>query len=238
MRLNQYIAKCGVASRRGADELIRKGRVSINGRIVKELGSKVNNLADQVFLDNHLLEPVKENQYILLNKPTGVLTTVKDPSKKLTVMSLVPKNPGLVPVGRLDFDTEGVLLLTNDGELNYRLTHPRFKIDKIYIVKVDRPLYSSVIKRLQQSVDIGEKKPVSADKVELIDKFTIRLILHEGKKRQVRRMMQALGFTVKYLRREQFAFLRCDKLELSTWRLLNQQEVKNLKKLVELNHGH
>jgi pseudouridine synthase len=238
MRLNQYIARCGVTSRRGADELIRKGRISINGQIIKELGRKVNIVADKVFLDAQLLKQIDENQYVLLNKPAGVLTTVKDPSVKPTVMSLVPKIPGLVPVGRLDFDTEGVLLLTNDGELNYRLTHPRFKIDKIYLARVDRPLYPSVIKRLQQNIDIGEKKPVFADKVEWIDTCTIRLILHEGKKRQVRRMMQALGFTVQYLCREQFAFLRCDEIERSSWRLLNQQEIKNLKKLVEFNHGH
>ena len=234
MRLNRYIAKCGAASRRNADDLIRNGRISVNGRVTKELGFKVVCENDQVFLDGDLLIPIAEEKYILLNKPAGVLTTVTDPFRRRTVFELVPKIPGLVPVGRLDLDSEGALLLTNDGDLNFRLAHPSYKIDKIYFVRVDQPIVPKLLLRLQKGVDIGEKKYVHAGKVTQIDEFSLSMLLYEGKKRQIKRMLRILGYRVEYLFREQFAFLRCEDLESSSWRFLMQKEILRLKKLVGL----
>jgi 23S rRNA pseudouridine2605 synthase len=234
MRLNQYIAKCGIASRRKSDELIRSGRISVNDRIVREMGSKINEDVDQVYFDKRPIKPVRGFSYILLYKPAGVLTTVSDPFQRRTVMNLVPPVPGLVPVGRLDFDTEGVLLLTNDGELTYRLSHPRYQIDKIYFVEVDRQLSEGDIHRLQKGVDIGNKRPAKADSITKLGENQIRMSIHEGRKRQVKRMLNAIGCQVKVLRREQFAFLRCDDLEKSHWRHLKNNEIKALKKIVEI----
>lgn len=238
MRLNRYIAICGMASRRGADELIRNGRISINGKIVTHPGIQVVINQDKIFLDHNLLIPIVEKKYILLNKPAGVITTVTDPFGRPTVLELVPKFPGLVPVGRLDLDTEGVLLLTNDGDLNFRLTHPRYKIDKTYFVRVDQPIVPKLLSRLQEGVDIGEKKIVHAEVVKQSDQVSLLLILHEGRKRQIKKMLQVLGYQVKYLCREQFAFLRCDNVESSSWRFLNHSEILKLKKLVGLSDAN
>ncbi len=235
MRLNLYIAKCGRASRRGADELIRNGRISINGKIVNNPGIQVEVNRDKILLDDNLLSLAVEKKYVLLNKPSGVLTTVSDPFGRPTVLELVPQIPGLVPVGRLDLDTEGVLLLTNDGDLNFRLAHPRYKIDKTYFVKVDLPIVPKLLSQLHKGVDIGEKNIVRAGVVKQIDMFNLTLVLHEGRKRQIKRMLRVLGFQVKYLCREQFASLRVDNLEPSSWRFLNQREILKLKKLVGLS---
>ena len=233
MRLNLYLAKCGVASRRKADEFILSGRVSINGKIVRQLGTQIKQGKDEISFDNQLLKPISDYKIILLNKPKGFITTVSDPFNRPTVMELVPQISGLVPVGRLDFDTEGVLLLSNLGELNYRLTHPKYQIEKIYFAKLDQPVKKNTISQLQQGVDIGEKRKVRASNVTKVDSDSLKLTLHEGKKRQVKRMFQALNYRVNYLQREQFAFLNCKKMELSSWRYLTNQEINKLKKMVE-----
>jgi len=238
MRLNRFLAKCGVASRRKADELIQAGHVQVNGQWITELGTQVDIEQDQVNLDGKPVYPAHEFVYLIFNKPARVLTTVKDSFNRPTVMKFVPKIPGLVPVGRLDYDTEGVLLFSNDGDLVFRLSHPRYQIDKIYSAHVNSLLNSEVEFFLSHGVDIGEKRLAMATEVKRLDDFHLRLTLHEGKKRQVKRMLSALGYRVISLRREQFAFLRCDDLKLSSWRFLNQLEILKLKKLVGFSNGN
>lgn len=238
MRLNRYLAQCGVASRRKAEEFIRSGRISVNGQIIKKLAVQVDVIHDRVYLDERLIEPVGEKKYILLNKPKGVLTTVDDPFKRKTVMELIPEIPGLVPVGRLDFDTEGVILLTNDGELTFRLSHPRYEIDKIYLVTLNRAVNAADLEQLRTGVNIGDSRPARASNPVKVDERRIRLTLHEGRKRQIKRMFTALRYKVTALRREQFAFLRCDDLKPTSWRYLTREEIVKLKKIVGLGHGN
>ena len=154
MRLNRFLAKCGVASRRKADELIQAGHVQVNGQWITELGTQVDIEQDQVNLDGKPVYPAHEFVYLIFNKPARVLTTVKDSFNRPTVMKFVPKIPGLVPVGRLDYDTEGVLLFSNDGDLVFRLSHPRYQIDKIYSAHVNSLLNSEVEFFLSHGVDI------------------------------------------------------------------------------------
>ncbi len=238
MRLNRFIARCGIVSRRNADELIKAGRVRVNGQLVSELGRKITVGQDQIEIDSQLIQPVTDFVYILFNKPAGVLTTVKDSFQRATVMNFMPRVAGLVPVGRLDYDTEGVLLLSNDGDLIYRLSHPRYRIDKVYNAQVNRPLHAEVGSLLRRGVDIGEKRLALATAIERIDDYHLRLTLHEGRKRQVKRMLVELGYRVISLRREQYAFLRCDDLAVSCWRYLNQLEILTLKKLVGYSNGN
>ncbi len=238
MRLNRYLAQCGIASRRKAEEFIRSGRISVNGQTVQKLAVQVDIRHDRICLDERLIEPAAERKYILLNKPKGVITTVDDPFKRKTVMELIPGIPGLVPVGRLDFDTEGVILLTNDGELNFRLSHPRYKIDKIYLVTLNRPVNAADLERLKKGVNIGDSRPARASNPEKVAGRRIRLTLHEGRKRQIKRMFTALRYEVTALRREQYAILRCDDLKLASWRYLTREEIVKLKKIVGFGHGN
>ena len=237
MRLNRYLARCGVASRRAADELIRAGRVKLNGQVVRELGVQVIVGVDEVQVDDQPVEPHFQYSYLILNKPSGYLTTLRDPFKRKTVMQLVPDIPGLVPVGRLDKDTEGILLLTSDGELAHRLAHPRYAVPKTYRVKVNRPLRPHVLSRLREGVDIGEKQPAKADAVQVVHNQEVLVTLHSGRKREVRRMFEALGYRVVHLRRERFAFLELGDLEPGKWRELKPEQVNELKKLVGIDHG-
>ncbi len=237
MRLNRYLARCGVASRRAADELIRAGRVKLSGQTVTELGTQVIVGVDEVQVDGQPVDPNFQPSYILLNKPSGCLTTLRDPFQRKTVMDLVPAIPGLVPVGRLDKDTEGVLLLTNDGELAHRLAHPRYRISKTYRVAVNRPLEPPALHMLRRGVDIGEKRPAAADGLQVVHNQEVLLTLHSGRKREVKRMFEALGYRVTRLRREKFAFLELGALEPGQWRELTQEEVNELKKLVGISHG-
>ncbi|MEE9170085.1 MAG: pseudouridine synthase [bacterium] len=232
MRLNQYLAKCGIASRRGADQLIISGRVKVNGMVVRDLGTKLEVNLDRVEVDGRSITPAEKRIYILLNKPAGYISTVKDGFRRPIVMDLVPTIAGIAPVGRLDLNTEGALLLTNDGELAYRLTHPRYQIEKRYLVNVDKVLNPAVKQALINGVDIGDERPASAYDVDMVGSNCLRLSVHEGRKRQIRRMLKSLGYDVTSLRREQFAFLRSDDLEPGTWRYLSAGEVDQLQTAV------
>jgi 23S rRNA pseudouridine2605 synthase len=218
--------------------LIQAGRVKINGQVVRELGVQVEVGKDQVMVDDQPVEPFFRFTYILLNKPSGYLSTVKDPFGRKTVMELVPSVPGLVPVGRLDKDTEGLLLLTNDGELTHRLTHPRYEIPKTYRVRLDRSLTPEALSRLREGIDIGEKRPATVDSFEVIHNQEIRVTLHEGRKREVKRIFSELGYRVVYLLRERYAFLDLEGLGTGEWRYLSDVEVEKLKQLVRLSHGN
>jgi len=238
VRINKFMARSGVTSRRGADRLIAQGRVTVNNQIVQELGLKIDDMSDKVELDGKEIQPYKNPDYILLNKPLGYIVTRKDPYGRKTVMELLPADKSYIfPVGRLDFDSEGLLLLTNDGELAHRLMHPSFKVKKEYLVRVkDRPEVAE-IKKLERGVYLDNKKTAPA-KIKLLrenQKTTIFSIeIHEGRKREIRRMFKTVGYPVLLLKRIKFAGLAIGKLKSGRWRYLASPEIDRLKKLVGL----
>jgi 23S rRNA pseudouridine2605 synthase len=239
MRLNKYLSKCGVASRRHADKLIEQGRVTINGNKVSELGVIIDDLSDQVEVDGKPVSLPPEPVYILLNKPKGYITSLKDEFGRKTVATLI-KNVGqrVYPVGRLDLDSEGVLLFTDDGELSYRLTHPKFGIRKIYHVTVKGEFPVELVARFEEGVKL-EDGFVATAKAKLVSSqakmSTLALELTEGRKREVRRMCGTLGFPVLHLRRIKFADLSCDGMKSGTWRFLSRKEIDKLKRKVALD---
>jgi 23S rRNA pseudouridine2605 synthase len=228
VRLNAYLARAGVASRRGADELIRAGRVRVNG---EEAGlATFVSPGDRVELDGRAVEP-EPLTYVLLNKPKDVVTTARDPQGRPTVVGLVGHERRVVPVGRLDADTTGVLLLTNDGPLAHRLAHPRYEVDKVYEAEVEGDPSAEVVQRLADGVELEDGMTVPAQ-VRRLGPGRIELVLHEGRKRQVRRMCEAVGHPVRTLHRREYAGLTAEGLAPGEWRALTPDEVKGLKRLV------
>ncbi|MBN2408869.1 MAG: rRNA pseudouridine synthase [Candidatus Aminicenantes bacterium] len=238
VRLNKFLSEAGVASRRQADRWILEGRVSVNRRIVDELGVKVDEDQDVVQVDGKTVR--KESRFIcvLLNKPVGYLVTLADPFHRPTVRDLLPAGLGRIfPVGRLDFQSEGALLLTNDGELAYRLTHPRFGVRKTYVAKVRGQPDEKALRRLERGVLVEGKKTAPAKAVLLTanpKSSRLRIELSEGRKREVREMCRAVGHPVLELRRIAFAGLGVKPLKPGEWRHLEPREVRRLKKRVEL----
>ena len=230
MRLNQFLARAGVASRRGADELIRDGRVTVNG-VPGALHSAVGG-QDVVQLDGRIVT-VQPLAHLLLHKPAGVVTTARDPQGRPTVLSLVPSEPRVVPVGRLDVDTTGVLLLTNDGQLAHRLAHPRYLVEKTYVADVEGRPSPAVVRQLARGVQLGDGRTAPAD-VRLLGPSRIELVLHEGRNRQVRRMCEAVGHPVRRLRRTAYAGLEHGGLAPGESRPLTGAEVAELRRLVGL----
>lgn len=237
-RLQKVIAQAGIASRRKAETLITDGRVEINGKIVKELGTKVNR-SDEVKVNGVPL--TKENLvYVMMYKPRGVITSVSDDKKRKTVIDLVKEIPERIyPVGRLDYDTSGLLLLTNDGELDNRLTHPKYEVEKTYIAKVKGELKNEDLKALRTGVVVDKKKTAPA-KAKVIkfnrDNSTsiLSLTIHEGRNHQVKNMLAAIGHPVIKLSRESYGFLNLKGLTPGESRMLKPHEVEQLKKLVEM----
>ena len=228
MRLNAYLARAGVASRRGADELIRAGRVRVNG---EEAGlATFVSAGDRVELDGQAVEP-EPLTYVLLNKPASVVTTARDPQGRPTVVGLVGHERRVVPVGRLDADTTGLLLLTNDGPLAHRLAHPRYEVDKVYEAEVEGDPSADVVRRLAEGIEL-EDGLTSPARVRRIGPGRLELVLHEGRKRQVRRMCEAVGHPVRTLHRREYAGLTAEGLAPGEWRELTADEVKRLKALV------
>jgi 23S rRNA pseudouridine2605 synthase len=227
VRLNAFIARAGVASRRKADDLIKAGRVMVNG----ELG-RLNTFVradDDVRLDG---EPLAKQRlaHVLLNKPAGVVTTARDPQGRRTVIDVVDHPARVVPVGRLDADTTGALLLTNDGELAHRLAHPRYEVDKVYEVECWKQPTDDDLARLREGVEL-EDGPTSPADVRRIDGTRIELVLHEGRNRQVRRMVEAVGHRVKRLHRSRYGPLTLEGLEPGAWRELEASEVERLRSM-------
>ena len=231
MRLNAYLARAGVASRRGADELIRAGRVRVNGE-PGELGTYVER-GDVVELDGLRLEP-EPLVYVLLHKPAGVVTTARDPQGRPTVVGLVGHERRIVPVGRLDADTTGALLLTNDGPLAHRLMHPRYEVDKVYEAEVEREPSEEALRQLREGVELEDGKTAPAG-VRLLrssgKSSLVELQLHEGKKHQVKRMLEAVGHPVRRLHRREYAGLTLDGLGPGEWRELAPDEIARLQRL-------
>jgi 23S rRNA pseudouridine2605 synthase len=239
-RLQKVMAERGVASRRKCEEYILAGRVEVNGVVVHNLGTKVDPTKDIIKVDGKVINEQREKIYLLLHKPAGYITSVKDPQNRKTVMELIKDvKERIYPVGRLDYDTEGLLLFTNDGELANRVMHPRYKLDKEYLTLVEGVPNEYILDLLRNGVmltdGITAPAQVFLDKVENMQRAWMRIIIHEGRNRQVRRMCQAVGHPVLYLKRIRLGPLKLDDLSKGKYRLLSPQEVKQLKEVVELN---
>lgn len=234
VRLQKYIAMSGISSRRGAESLIDEGRVKVNGKEVTEQGIKVEIGADTVMVDGKKLEIKSKNYYIMLNKPVGYVSTVKDQFDRPTVIDLMGGEikTRIFPVGRLDYETEGLLLLTNDGDFTYRVTHPKFHMNKTYIAVINGGISIQGLNRLRKGVRI-EDYTTSPAQVEMLDasggKTTIKITIHEGKNRQVRKMFEAIGCKVGALQRIKIGDVELGNLPLGRWRHLTSHEINCLK---------
>ena len=235
MRLQKYLAECGVASRRKCEQYILDGKVKVNGNIVTELGTKVNK-NDIVEFQKKKVKIQDEKIYILLNKPIGYVTTVKDQFKRDTVLDLVKINKRIVPVGRLDMYTSGALILTNDGDFVNVLTHPKHEIKKTYNVTVAGKVIAEEVELLKKGVEIDNEYITKPAKVKIlkIDEekniSRIQITIHEGKNRPVRKMCEAIGKKVIALHRSKIGNIDVKNLKLGTWRYLTQKEISDLKK--------
>lgn len=230
MRLNAYLARAGVASRRGADDLIKAGRVLVNGE-PGQLNTFVGP-CDRVEANGI---PVTKQRlaHLLLYKPAGVVTTARDPHRRETVVELVPREPRVVPVGRLDADTTGALLLTNDGELAHRLSHPRYEVEKVYEAELEGEPGDAALCALARGVEL-EDGPTAPAKVRRLEPRLVELSLHEGRKHQVKRMCEAVGCPVVRLHRSRYAGLDLSGLGSGEWRSLDSGEVEALRRMTGL----
>ena len=234
-RLQKYLANCGVASRRKCEEYILQGKVKVNGETVTELGKKVNPEKDIVEFENKIVKETSKHVYILLNKPIGYVTTSDDQFGRDTVLDLVKVRERIVPVGRLDMYTSGALILTNDGDFVYKITHPKHEIEKTYTVTVKGIVQNSEVEQLRQGVQIEDyiTKPA---KVKILktdiekDISRLEITIHEGKNRQVRRMCESVGRKVLALHRSKIGNIGVKDLELGKWRFLNSREIEQLMK--------
>lgn len=234
MRINKFLSTCGVASRRACDEIIAEGRVKVNGKVV-EAGFDVDEYKDSVTLDGKKITFKQNFEYYVMNKPKGYVTTVKDDKGRKTVMDLLPKNISRIyPVGRLDYDTEGLLILTNDGELTNRLTHPRNEVTKTYLVKTEQPITEEKVNILRKGVVIDgvKTKKCNIRIVETNKSFTkLHITISEGRNRQVRKMFEAVSSSVEFLKRIKIGELSLQGLNRGEYRKLTAFEIDYLKNL-------
>jgi 23S rRNA pseudouridine2605 synthase len=227
-RLQKVLAGRGLGSRRACEELIEAGRVRVNGEIAV-LGRRVDADRDRVSVDGVPIGVRPDLVYYVVNKPAGVVSTAADPHGRPTVMDLVPPAPRVHPVGRLDADSEGLLLLTNDGELTYRLTHPRFGVEKEYLVVVDGSPGPGAVRRLREGVELEDGRTAPA-RVAAVGTAGLRITIHEGRNRQIRRMCAAVGHPVSRLVRTRIGPIRTGKLQPGQWRPLTQREALDLQR--------
>ena len=240
IRLQKYIADCGITSRRKAEELILQGKIKVNGKVVQELGTKVNVQNDIVEYNGKVLKQEENKIYILLNKPIGYVTTVKDQFERNTVMDLIKGvKERLVPAGRLDMYTSGALILSNDGEFINKLTHPKNEIEKTYNVTINGIIDKDDVKKLETGVEINieeEKYVTKPAKVKILktddekNLSRLQIIIHEGKNREVRKMCEALGKKVLALHRARIGNIDVKDLKLGRWRYLKKEEIEQLLK--------
>ena len=226
-RLQKVIANCGICSRRKAEKLILEGKVTVNGEVIFELGTKVSE-KDQVEVCGKVLEKVQP-VYFLLNKPRGVVTTVSDDKNRKTVVDLIDTTMRIYPIGRLDYDTTGVLLLTNDGEFSNLMMHPSGQIEKVYVAKLNKTIHKEELIQLKRGVIVDHQK-LFADRVKLRrvnsdGTCIVELTIHEGKNHQVKKMFESLGFLVDKLKRERIGFLTVGNLMSGEYRILTSKEV-------------
>ena len=227
-RLQKILAQAGLGSRRSAEALIAAGRVRVNGQVAT-LGTRADPETDTIEVDGAVVGVRQGLVHYLLNKPPGVVTTASDPQGRPTVIDQVPAEPRVYPVGRLDADSEGLLLLTNDGDLAHRLTHPRFGVEKEYLAEVEGTPSRGALRQLRQGVDLDDGRTAPA-KVSLIGDHTLRIAIHEGRNRQVRRMGEAVGHPVRRLVRVRIGPLNDRRLGPGEWRALTQAEVRALER--------
>ena len=230
-RLQKIIAQAGITSRRKAEELIIQGKVKVNGEIVTELGTKVSE-KDRIEVNNQIIEK-EQKEYYLLNKPRGVVTTTSDDKNRKTVIDLIPTSTRIYPVGRLDYDTTGVLLLTNDGEFANILMHPASKVEKVYIAKLEGIIKGEQINQLKDGVNIdGEMVKASRVKLKKVDSKTntcmVQITICEGKNHQVKRMFKSVGYEVMKLKREKEAFFDVKSLQSGEFRKLTPKEISKV----------
>jgi len=233
VRLHKYIANCGYTARRRAELLIQAGRVEVNGKLVTSLGTTVNPAKDEVVMNGEVVLPPKA-MTIMLNKPAEIITSTHDTHERLTVMDLLPRrlqNEGILPAGRLDLDTEGLLILTNNGDLSHRITHPRYETEKEYDALVAGLPTSSGLRRLETGIRLEGQmtSPARIESVKPERKSTrVRVVIREGKKRQVRRMFESIGNKVIHLKRVRIGSLLLGNLPVGEWRELAEKEIEKL----------
>jgi 23S rRNA pseudouridine2605 synthase len=238
MRLNKYLARCGLGSRRKVEAFITGGRITVNGNTTRSTGTVIGP-EDVVMLDGMSVFP-SQHHYLLLNKPRGYITTLRDEKRRATVMDLIPgkyRQWGIFPVGRLDRDSEGLLLLTNDGDLAYRLTRPAYEIPKKYVVEIDRPLADSDRKKIIKGMYIPQLQiKTKPTMIRLIDDAgrIIQIVLHEGKNRQIRYVLANLGYKIRRLERTGYGPLTLSRIKKGSCRVLTEIEIRTIKKMVGL----
>lgn len=227
VRLNKYLSECGIASRRKSDELINDGRVSVNGKLVLELGTKINTETDEVFIDGEKLKS-QNKVYYLLNKPKGVITSTKDERNRTTVTDLIRSNEKIFPVGRLDFNTTGVLILTNDGDFSNYLTHPKNKIEREYEVALDKELSIEDKQKLLKGIFIDRRKSIftNIDFPKRNNFKVANVITVEGRNHFVKRMFETLGYRVQGLKRIRFDNFNVKNLRAGEFRMITKKEIK------------
>lgn len=235
-RLQKFMASCGIASRRKCEELILLGKVKVNGNIIEELGFKVNPLKDIVEYDGRVITKEERKVYIMLNKPEDVITSVKDEKDRKTVIDIVKVNERIFPIGRLDYDSSGLILLTNDGELYNKIIHPRVELDKKYVAVVKGEVSLDDKEKFESGIDIGGYITAPA-KLKMLeyshrkDLSTIEVCIHEGKNRQIRKMCSAINHEVMSLKRVSIGNIRLGQLKKGEYRYLNDEEMKYLMSL-------
>lgn len=239
-RLNKFLSSCGLGSRRKAEEFIIRGQVRVNGTVTRTLSVTVDEELDIVEVNNKRIRPLGDHIYLLMNKPKGFITTVSDDKNRPIIMNIIPerfRKPGIFPVGRLDKDTEGLLILTNDGELAFRLSHPKYQIQKEYLAELDKPLTGPDREKIEAGLYLhqiqtrtGKARVTPAGH----DGATVKLVISEGKKRQVRLTFQSLGYRVLTLTRTGYGTITLRGLKKGRCRELRKAELKSLKELVKL----
>jgi 23S rRNA pseudouridine2605 synthase len=238
MRLNKYLASCGLGSRRKVEAYITEGRVAVNGNIARRTGTVIGT-GDVIMLDGIPVAPTR-HRYLVLNKPRGYITTLHDEKNRATVMDLIPskyRQWGIYPVGRLDRDTEGLLLLTNDGDLAYRLTRPAYDVPKKYVAEIDRPLAEPDREKIIKGIYIPQlqlkTKPAKIRSIDGADTI-VQIVLHEGKNRQIRYVFANLGYTIRRLDRTGYGPLTLARIKRGSCRVLDEKEIRSIKKIVGL----
>ena len=241
IRLNKFISQAGKASRREADRLITEGRIAVNGKVVQDLGYKIDEMKDRIVLNGEEIKKEQDLIYLIINKPVRYLVTLKDPFRRPIVTDLLPwLKKRVFPVGRLDYESEGLLLMTNDGELAHRLMHPRFRISRQYLVKIEGMLENSSLRKLERGIFLdgrktGHSKILLRKRLKRTSLYDVEI--REGRKREIRHMFEAVGHRVIALQRIRFANLSLSGLKPGQWRFLTKQESSDLRGIVNLNKG-
>ena len=237
MRINKYLALCGVASRRKAEEFILDGIVKVNGKIVKDLATDINEKKDIVTVSDQIIKPAEKYVYYMLNKPKGYVTSMSDEKNRKSVVDLISNiDKRVFPVGRLDYDSEGLLFLTNDGELTFKLTHPKYKVTKKYIVKIEGETKESELAVLRAGVVVDGVRysPCKAELLSFVNNVSrIEIVLTEGKNREIRKMFEAIGREVIFLKRIEMAGIKLGGLMRGELRPLKQYEIEHLQNITK-----